>query len=128
MIILWGVLVNHRAYDRLGIEVRNKDLLRNCSSKMKTLQFTFMYRSPNETDELFKTPNRFTSNKLKRYSCYVTRSNLIWRHLFDWQHTQMHQCRAAKYTVLYNDFQIKCFGTQTIERSKVQEWLFIMEK
>lgn len=33
---------------------------------MKTLQLTFANRSPKENDELFKTPNRFTSNKLKK--------------------------------------------------------------
>lgn len=33
---------------------------------MKTLQLTFTNRSPKENDELFKTPNRFTSNKLKK--------------------------------------------------------------
>lgn len=91
---------------------------------MKTLQLTFTNRSPKENDELFKTPNRFTSNKLKKI--FMLRHKV--KSDMEAPLRLTTYSNAAKYTVLYNDFQNKCFGTQTMERSKVQEWLFIMEK
>lgn len=49
-----------------NIEVRNKDLLSNCSSKNENFAAHLYEPFPKENDELFKTPNRFTSNKLKK--------------------------------------------------------------